>query len=239
MTRHAHALALVAAIIASATVHAQLEVIEPTPVEEQALEQFDRAIDDYVALHRRMERLLPPERMFDDAEELFAARDALRQAIVNARPNARRGDLFTASVSHVLRARLLRAIRWHEHDPADILADNRAERLPGTPLPEINEPFAWGLGAEMWPTLLRALPELSEELEYRFVDRDLVLVDVHADRGVKQLARRRHAAQWRTGKPDTSARWTPRRPDATAGMFGGPDCGTFRSDDGRSSQRCT
>lgn len=32
----------------------------------------------------------------------------------------------------------------------------------------------------MWPTLLRALPALPAELEYRFAHRDLVLIDVHA-----------------------------------------------------------
>jgi hypothetical protein len=181
MTRHAHALALAAAIVASATVHAQLQSITPTPLEEQAIEQFDRAVDDYVALHRRIERSLPPERMFNDAEDMFVATAVLRQAIVGARSNARRADVFTPPVSQVFRARLLRAIRWYKHDPADILADNRAERLAEAPMPEINEPFPWGLGAAVWPTLLRVLPELSDELEYRFVDRDLVLIDVHAN----------------------------------------------------------
>jgi hypothetical protein len=32
-----------------------------------------------------------------------------------------------------------------------------------------------------WPALLAVLPALPEELEYRFIGRDLVLVDVHAD----------------------------------------------------------
>jgi NhaA family Na+:H+ antiporter len=160
---------------------AQFEVVEPTVQEEQALEQFDRALDDYVALHRRIDRLLPPPRMFDDAEEMVAARDTLREAIVNARRDARGGELFTPLVSAAIRARLRRAILWHGHDPADILADNRAERLPGSPMPEVNAPFPWELGAAMWPTLLRVLPELSEELEYRFVDRDLVLIDMHAN----------------------------------------------------------
>jgi hypothetical protein len=181
MTRHAYAAAVAAVLITSAAVHGQFEIREPTLFEEETLEQFDRTIDDFVALHRRIERTLPPTRMFDDAREMLAAREALRQAIVAARGDARRGDVFTPLVSQVLRERLLRAIRWHQHDPAEILADNRAERLPGAPMPQVNQPFPWGLGAAMWPTLLRVLPELSDELEYRFVDRDLVLIDVHAN----------------------------------------------------------
>ena len=33
----------------------------------------------------------------------------------------------------------------------------------------------------MWPALRAVLPALPDELRYRFVDRDLVLLDVHAD----------------------------------------------------------
>ncbi len=33
----------------------------------------------------------------------------------------------------------------------------------------------------MWPCVLDALPRLPHELQYRFVGRDLVLVDTHAD----------------------------------------------------------
>ena len=36
------------------------------------------------------------------------------------------------------------------------------------------------LGAWMWPALLHALPTLPEDLQYRIVDNDLVLVDLHA-----------------------------------------------------------
>lgn len=49
------------------------------------------------------------------------------------------------------------------------------------PEPEVNEPFPWGRGAVMSPTLLRALPPLPRELEYRFAGRNLVLIDFHAD----------------------------------------------------------
>ena len=157
------------------------DFLAATPIEERVLDQFERSIEDHVQLHRRVEQSLPFGRMFDDAEEMFAAREALRRSLVEARSGARQGDIFTPSVSQLLRKRLARAIEWHQYDPADILADNRAERTPGTPMPQVNATFPWGLGAAMWPTLLRVLPELSEEVEYRFVDRDLVLIDMHAN----------------------------------------------------------
>jgi len=55
------------------------------------------------------------------------------------------------------------------------------ERMPGTPKPRVNEAFPWTVGSAMWSTLLAALPPLPAELQYRFFDRDLVLIDIHAD----------------------------------------------------------
>jgi hypothetical protein len=46
---------------------------------------------------------------------------------------------------------------------------------------EVNAPFPWNSGNAMWPSMLVALPQLPEGLEYRFVGADLVLVDVRAD----------------------------------------------------------
>ena len=97
------------------------------------------------------------------------------------RVNARQGNIFTPGVAQMLTDRLARAIDEHGYDPADILADINAERLPGMPEPEVNGEYPWGIGSMMWPTLLRALPVLPRELEYRFSNRDLVLIDIHAN----------------------------------------------------------
>jgi hypothetical protein len=156
-------------------------MLTPLLMEEHAVAQFDHAVDQYVALHRRLERSLPHERIFDDAEEMFAARAALRSAILDARRDARQGDIFTPAVAQAFVDNLDRAIQECGYDPADILADINAERRPGTPKPRVNGTYPWGLGSWMWPTLLRVLPELPAELEYRFADRDLVLIDVHAN----------------------------------------------------------
>jgi hypothetical protein len=159
----------------------QLPASTPFAVEEDALARFHAAVGQYVTLHRRLERWLPPERLFDDAEEMFAARDALRSAILDARPNARQGDIFTPDVAQLLIDRLDLVIKEQGYDPADILADINEERPPGIPGPEVNRPYPWAIASSMWPALLRALPILPPELEYRFSNRDLVLIDVHAN----------------------------------------------------------
>lgn len=163
------------------TADCQFDVLTPAAMEERALAQFEAAVDRYATLHRRLERALPPEQMFDDPEDMFAAREMLRSALADARPQARAGGIFTPGLAGVIVDRLERTILERGHDPYEILADINQDRLPGMPEPVVNGEFPWGAGATMWPSLLQALPPLPRELEYRFWDRHLVLVDVHAN----------------------------------------------------------
>ena len=58
----------------------------------------------------------------------------------------------------------------------------------GAPRLVVNGPFPWNSGNAMWPSILAALPQLPEELEYRLVGADLVLVDIPASLVVDVLA---------------------------------------------------
>lgn len=159
----------------------QLEVLSPAALEERVLRGFDVGINQYVRLHRRLERSLPPEHLFDDSEDMSLVTDALHAALVDARPQAREGAIFTPAVAHVLSARLERAITTLGRTPAEVwIAMNRGY-MSGVPEIRVNERFPAVRYARVWPALLEALPALPGELEYRVVDRDLVLVDVHAD----------------------------------------------------------
>ena len=157
------------------------DAIAPTAVEEQALAAFDRRIARYLELHRSVERSLGWHRIFEDSEEMFEAMYALQSGIRDGRPGVQRGNMFTPDVAVIVRARLEQTIVDCGHRVEDILAFINEERLPGAPRPRVNEPFPWALGSSMWPTLLPALPPLPGELQYRFADRDLVLIDMHAD----------------------------------------------------------
>jgi hypothetical protein len=158
-----------------------LEILMPVAIEERAVGEFDAAVNHYITLHRRLERSLPPEEMFDDPEDMYAAVEALHEALVDARPNVRAGNIFGRGISDLIKTRLDEAILAQGYEVADILRSLKDERLPGTPEPRINDTFAGGIGAPMWPSLLAVLPPLPRELEYRFVERRLVLIDVHAD----------------------------------------------------------
>jgi hypothetical protein len=159
----------------------QLEVLPPTVLEERVLRQFDQGVNQYIRLHRRLERSLPPEHLFGDSEDMFLTTAALHEALVEARPNAHEGTIFTPAVASVLTVRLERAIASLGRTPAEVwIAMNRGY-LSGVPEIRVNDRFPPIRYAHVWPALLDALPALPDELQYRFVDRDLVVVDIHAD----------------------------------------------------------
>jgi hypothetical protein len=159
----------------------QLEVLTPVVMEERVLRDFEREVAQYVRLHRRLERDLPPEHLFDDLEDMSAAVDALHAALVDARPHAQAGAFFTPPVASVLTERLERASKATGFTAADVLfAMNAGYRFRG-PEPQVNERFPLARHVRLWPALLDVLPALPDELEYRFVGRDLVLLDTHAD----------------------------------------------------------
>ena len=158
-----------------------VEPIAATSAEAPILEAFNQRITAYMQVHDHVERSLSLQWSFDDAEEMFAAIEAMQAGIRAARPDARRGAILTPDVGTVIRARLANRLRECGPQVEDVLAFINQERAPGARAPRINEPFPWELGSAMWPSFMGVLPPLLEELEYRFADRDLVLIDIQAD----------------------------------------------------------
>ena len=159
----------------------QLEVLPAFLHEERMLEGFEERVGHYVRLHRRLERALPPEQLFEDPEDMSAAVDVLHNAIADARPFKQEGNVFTPAAAYVLTRRLHRAITDNGYTAAEVLAAINAGYRPWVALPEVNGRFPPARDKEGWPALRAVLPALPDELRFRFVNRDLVLVDVHAD----------------------------------------------------------
>jgi len=149
--------------------------------EEQVLKAFGVTVDRYVDLHRRLERHFPPERLLSDPGQMEIATLALAAAIRDARPAAMVGNVFTADVADIVRFRIRNNWRDAHNDPATIVSSMDEEGWIEPKPVAVNHSFPWGVPNAIWPTVLRTLPELPEELEYRFVHRDLVLLDVHAN----------------------------------------------------------
>ena len=139
---------------------------------------FDAGVEDYVQLHRRLERFVPPEVITADPYQLFVSRWALAAEMRRARPLAKQGDIFTPEIAVMFRRMVARALREDEIDMTVFLAED------GMTLPidvRVNGEYpAGGPVTTMPPTLLRVLPALPPELQYRFVNFNLILWDVHA-----------------------------------------------------------
>jgi hypothetical protein len=116
---------------------------------------------------------------------LFRQSETLAAAIREARPLAREGDIFTMMVEQAFRTRLAALIRRTGIDvEANIIASERA----GEPrYVVVYGTLPWHAADTTWAPLLRELPPLPPELEYRFIGRHLVLVDIAANHVVDVL----------------------------------------------------
>jgi hypothetical protein len=124
---------------------------------------------------------MPSERIFSDPRDMQIVRKTLRDAIRERRPLARPGDIFTAGPAAAIRHIIAATAAANGLDLKQAKHALRADRLPGAWPPEVNQKYDWRLGAWMWPALLLELPPLPEDLQYRIVDDDLVLIDIRAD----------------------------------------------------------
>lgn len=153
--------------------------------EYAALATFEHSVEDYMALQRRLARRTPPLQVTADPARILIAVDSLGRAIRLERSDARRGDVFTAPVAKLFRQRITCALG--AFDTAALMREMEEDGEGDVPQLEVNAPFPWNSGNAMWPSMLVALPQLPEGLEYRFVGADLVLVDVRADLAVDIL----------------------------------------------------
>lgn len=154
---------------------------QPLQPASQAETAFAAAIDDYVAMHRRLEMLAGPITLDSPIESINRSIQALAAAIRVERREAAQGDLFTPALGRELRVRVNEALLEHGFTAADIHRSAQTDAInPFQVRLHVNGTFPWVLGAAMFPCVIEALPPLPSELQYRIVGNDLVLIDVHA-----------------------------------------------------------
>jgi hypothetical protein len=146
--------------------------------EYRVVSRFSRAVDDYVLMHRIVSPV-PPEMMCLPDGAVAVVND-LAATPIDARPAPREGDIFALDVADLFRDRVARALRQHEINVWDLVADMNEDEMVAPPV-RVNERLPWGVGDRSIQWLLSALPTLPEQLEYRLVGRDLVLFDAHDD----------------------------------------------------------
>lgn len=152
--------------------------LQPPPMnarEKATVAEFDKRLKSYVKLRNRVRDKLPKLSKDSTPEQIESYRKSFEQRLRLARTGARNGDLFRAGVAAYIRKTL--RTEFQGKDRAELREVILDEETAGVPL-RVNFPYPEKKEfAEMPATLLTNLPTLPKELRYRFVGRNLLLVD--------------------------------------------------------------
>jgi hypothetical protein len=139
-----------------------------------ATKAFLDRMQEYVTFHNNVEKMVPPLKETSDPAKIAAREKALGDALIKQRPDAKQGDFFIKAYEPILR-QLIRE-DFLKRAPADRKA--LVVELPKGVKFGVNTHYPTTLPLATFPAnLLKALPELPPELEYRIVGRDLILRD--------------------------------------------------------------
>jgi hypothetical protein len=142
--------------------------------------EFTSHVQEYVKLHKAVEAKLPVLKPTDLPEMITAHQQALARKIREARPRAKPGDIFSKEAREAFRHTIRSAFQGAHASNA------RATIQQGAPLKEthldVNGMYPDRVPyTTVPPTLLQKFPKLPDEVAYRIVGRDLVLIDVRAN----------------------------------------------------------
>lgn len=181
---------ILAALVAASVIPIAAQVptlsewqLPATEEELAAVRHFEEQVVDYAALHHLLEASLPPQGMAADMSQVQANTLALAARIRFARQAAQPGDIFSRDVAPVLRRRIAACLSPEEW--AAVLAEHAVDEDGNRiVIPVLRVNMEWPQQVPfnfVPPQLLRALPKLPPELQYRIIGRSLVLWDHHAN----------------------------------------------------------
>ena len=168
----------VAVVVATTAVAKQrgATVANPDAVTQQ---DFKKRIDAYIAVHNDAVKDVGALKETTDPAAIRAAQNALAQRIAAARAEAKPGDIFTPAVAARFRELLAPHLKGEDgRDAREIVKDDAPSAVPfkvnalypeGKPLPTVPAEF------------LLNLPPLPKQVEYRIIDRHLILRDTEAN----------------------------------------------------------
>jgi len=136
---------------------------------------FSQRVQSYLDLRSKLEEGLPPLKVTDDPSEIRRAQRDLARTIRVARHGAQQGDIFSPAISVEFKDALaleMTAETW------DVILDDN----PGEFSNEINGTYPDGKPFSTVPaTILAVLPVLPDDIQYRFLGRHLILLDIRAN----------------------------------------------------------
>jgi hypothetical protein len=152
-----------------------------------ALKKFTLSVDEYLNFRKAIEKQLPALKDKEALPEMIAAhQQALARKIREGRPNAKTGDIFTREVREAFR-HVIHGVFQDPHTAIARATLQQQKTVQAIPL-KVNGIYPDAVAETTFPSmLLQKLPTLPDELEYRIMGRDLVLVDRKANLVVDQF----------------------------------------------------
>jgi hypothetical protein len=142
-------------------------------------QDFKKRVGAYVAVHNDAVKSVGPLKQTTDPAEIKAAQNALAQRIAAARSTAQPGDIFSPEIRARFRRLLAPQLKGEEgHDAKATLKDDAPASVPF----KVNTPYPEGKSLPTVPAkLLLNLPALPKQVEYRIIDKHLILRDTDAN----------------------------------------------------------
>ena len=161
-----------------------------TPVADQAkavgvdpdaavLQNFKARVDAYMKLRKEVTKGAPPLKQTTDPAKIKAAQDVRFAQISVARTSAKHGDVLTPEIVAKFRRLLNPELKGEEgRDVKEVIKDDAPTNITF----KVNAKYPDGASLPSVPAnLLASLPALPAPLQYRIVDKHLILLDEDAD----------------------------------------------------------
>jgi ABC-type transporter MlaC component len=171
------------------TANAQEKVVEKiaaaeqpvnTPAEKETIKSFNQRVKEYVNLRSAVKAKVPKLSKDSTPEQIQAAESAFVAALRTARAGAKPGDLFTPEIAQYIRTTLKTEVGPNEKKEIRKVVLEKETNIPVAL--KVNHPYPDQKEfVEMPATLLLKLPQLPKEVKYRYVNRNLLLVDTDSN----------------------------------------------------------
>jgi hypothetical protein len=150
----------------------------PQNPDAKAVAAFQDRIKEFVEIHKKAEAGLPRLPQEATPEQIDKNQRELGRLIREARLAARQGDLFTPDMQAFVQRVMIKLVAGPEGRQ---LRSSIMDENPQGIVVKVNDRYPDQVPlSTMPPQVLKALPEMPEELEFRFVGSNLVILDNHA-----------------------------------------------------------
>ena len=150
-----------------------------SPADKATIELFEKQVKAYVELRNKVKENAPKLSKDSTPEQIHAYRTTLEQSLRSARAGAKRGEMFRPETAAYIRRTL--KMEFQGKDRQELREKIFETELQGVVL-RVNYPYAQTAEfSEMPATLLAKLPQVPKEVRYRFVGRNMLLVDRESD----------------------------------------------------------